>query len=416
MCGLTRQCASSAHSDAPSVRAHCHRDRAFDRLDDIGEADLRAPALPARSRRPRHERWSAARSGKLAHQLLRRRKRNARLGRKLGRAEARARGPAGGGGHQNDRIIGKMAQAHVYQQFGAFQSDLGGLRSETQPRRDARRPRMLRMLAMTDAACALLSAHPSADVPARRREARIGRRSPCSSCEPAPASRRSRHPRRRSKRGRGTRLSQSGRARRRLRQGRRGLRADARRSASASSKSGPSRRARRRAIRSRGCSGSPKIEAVINRMGFNNRGQADALARLSKRYRTRGLVGVNVGANKDSADRIADYVAGVRAMSAGRRLSHDQHQLAQYAGSAAAAGRGRARGRCLPPLRKSRSGRTADLPEGRAGPWRGRARADRPRRHRAQDRRDHRLQHHGVAAAAEVAHARAKRAAFQARR
>ncbi|HEX2762508.1 MAG TPA: quinone-dependent dihydroorotate dehydrogenase [Allosphingosinicella sp.] len=51
--------------------------------------------------------------------------------------------------------------------------------------------------------------------------------------------------------------------------------------------------------------------AVINRMGFNNRGQAAALPRLHAR-RT-GLVGVNIGANKDSADRIADYVAGVRA-------------------------------------------------------------------------------------------------------
>jgi dihydroorotate dehydrogenase len=55
--------------------------------------------------------------------------------------------------------------------------------------------------------------------------------------------------------------------------------------------------------------------AVINRMGFNNRGQAEALGRLRRRYRTRGIVGVNIGANKDSADRIADYVAGVRAMS-----------------------------------------------------------------------------------------------------
>jgi len=35
---------------------------------------------------------------------------------------------------------------------------------------------------------------------------------------------------------------------------------------------------------------------------------------LSKRAR-RGIVGVNIGANKDSADRIADYVAGVKAMS-----------------------------------------------------------------------------------------------------
>jgi dihydroorotate dehydrogenase len=55
--------------------------------------------------------------------------------------------------------------------------------------------------------------------------------------------------------------------------------------------------------------------AVINRMGFNNQGQAAALERLKKRYRTSGVVGVNVGANKDSADRIADYVTGIRAMT-----------------------------------------------------------------------------------------------------
>ena len=54
--------------------------------------------------------------------------------------------------------------------------------------------------------------------------------------------------------------------------------------------------------------------AVINRLGFNNRGQAAALDRLSKRSR-RGIVGVNIGANKDSADRIADYALGVRAMA-----------------------------------------------------------------------------------------------------
>jgi dihydroorotate dehydrogenase len=54
--------------------------------------------------------------------------------------------------------------------------------------------------------------------------------------------------------------------------------------------------------------------AVINRMGFNNEGQAAALKRLEWRW-GKGIVGVNIGANKDSADRIADYVAGVRAMS-----------------------------------------------------------------------------------------------------
>ncbi len=54
--------------------------------------------------------------------------------------------------------------------------------------------------------------------------------------------------------------------------------------------------------------------AVINRMGFNNRGQAAALERLAKRPR-RGVVGVNIGANKDSADRIADYAVGVGTMA-----------------------------------------------------------------------------------------------------
>ena len=55
-------------------------------------------------------------------------------------------------------------------------------------------------------------------------------------------------------------------------------------------------------------------EGVINRMGFNNDGQQAALTRLQRRKR-RGIVGVNIGANKDSIDRVADYVAGVRTMS-----------------------------------------------------------------------------------------------------
>lgn len=53
--------------------------------------------------------------------------------------------------------------------------------------------------------------------------------------------------------------------------------------------------------------------ALINRLGFNNGGQAAALTRLARR-RTVGIVGVNIGANKDSADRIGDYRTGVRAM------------------------------------------------------------------------------------------------------
>jgi dihydroorotate dehydrogenase len=52
--------------------------------------------------------------------------------------------------------------------------------------------------------------------------------------------------------------------------------------------------------------------AVINRMGFNNGGFERAKVRLAGRRR--GIVGVNVGANKDSGDRIADYAAGAREM------------------------------------------------------------------------------------------------------
>ncbi|WP_324809512.1 quinone-dependent dihydroorotate dehydrogenase [Sphingomonas sp. LY29] len=54
--------------------------------------------------------------------------------------------------------------------------------------------------------------------------------------------------------------------------------------------------------------------AVINRMGFNNDGQQVALERLRKRER-RGIVGVNIGANKDAADRIADYADGIARMA-----------------------------------------------------------------------------------------------------
>jgi dihydroorotate dehydrogenase len=49
-------------------------------------------------------------------------------------------------------------------------------------------------------------------------------------------------------------------------------------------------------------------EAVINRMGFNNDGADTVLRRLAGRAHLSGIVGVNVGANKDSADRVADYV------------------------------------------------------------------------------------------------------------
>ena len=59
----------------------------------------------------------------------------------------------------------------------------------------------------------------------------------------------------------------------------------------------------------------PADRGVINRMGFNNEGQAAALRRLEARAGRPGILGVNIGANKDSADRVADYVAGIEAFS-----------------------------------------------------------------------------------------------------
>jgi len=49
-------------------------------------------------------------------------------------------------------------------------------------------------------------------------------------------------------------------------------------------------------------------EGVINRLGFNSEGAAAVLRRLAARADKGGIVGVNIGANRDSTDRIADYV------------------------------------------------------------------------------------------------------------
>ena len=55
--------------------------------------------------------------------------------------------------------------------------------------------------------------------------------------------------------------------------------------------------------------------AVINRMGFNNGGAAAAAGRLAARAGRPGVVGINIGANKDSVDRIADYATMTRLMA-----------------------------------------------------------------------------------------------------
>ncbi|QGN55205.1 quinone-dependent dihydroorotate dehydrogenase [Novosphingobium sp. Gsoil 351] len=58
-----------------------------------------------------------------------------------------------------------------------------------------------------------------------------------------------------------------------------------------------------------------KDRAVINRMGFNNAGAEAMLARLKARAGQAGVIGVNIGANKDSPDRIADYAQLARLMA-----------------------------------------------------------------------------------------------------
>ena len=50
--------------------------------------------------------------------------------------------------------------------------------------------------------------------------------------------------------------------------------------------------------------------AVINRMGFNNQGLDAFSTRLSRRGA--GVIGANIGANKDSPDRVVDYVTGLK--------------------------------------------------------------------------------------------------------
>ena len=58
---------------------------------------------------------------------------------------------------------------------------------------------------------------------------------------------------------------------------------------------------------------STSDRAIINRLGFNNEGQEMALSGLMDR--PQGIVGVNIGAGRDSEDRIADYVSGIERMA-----------------------------------------------------------------------------------------------------
>ena len=60
-------------------------------------------------------------------------------------------------------------------------------------------------------------------------------------------------------------------------------------------------------------------EALINRLGFNNCGAKDALKRIKKNPQT-GLLGINIGPNKDSQNREQDYLIGLRSF----------HKVADY--------------------------------------------------------------------------------------
>lgn len=55
--------------------------------------------------------------------------------------------------------------------------------------------------------------------------------------------------------------------------------------------------------------------AVINRLGLNSEGAAAVLRRLAARAHHGGIVGINIGANRDSTDRTADYVRLVEAFA-----------------------------------------------------------------------------------------------------
>ncbi len=59
----------------------------------------------------------------------------------------------------------------------------------------------------------------------------------------------------------------------------------------------------------------PEARAVINRMGFNNKGAQAAQVKLAARVGRSGIVGVNLGKNKEVEDAASDYVLGIRALA-----------------------------------------------------------------------------------------------------
>ena len=95
------------------TRADCHRDRSFDGLHDVSERDLRSVPRQGEAASRTANTGQQALRGQAAHELLGGRQGHTGLQRELTRAKARASLPASGSGHDHDRIIGEMGQAHI---------------------------------------------------------------------------------------------------------------------------------------------------------------------------------------------------------------------------------------------------------------------------------------------------------------
>src|SRR4029453_1346931 len=120
----------------------------------------------------------------------------------------------------------------------------------------------------------------------------------------------------------------------------------------------------------------PDDRGVINRMGFPGQGIDAVRSRLAMRPR-RGFIGVNVGANKDSTDRAADYVIGCKALAQYADYLVCNVSSPNTPGLRNPAGPRRARR----PL-EARAGRHSRQAGAAAGQDRARCHRRRPRRHR----------------------------------
>jgi dihydroorotate dehydrogenase len=105
----------------------------------------------------------------------------------------------------------------------------------------------------------------------------------------------------------------------------------------------------------------PADQGLINRLGFNNEGFAAVRARLAARGSRRGILGVNIGANRDSKDRIVDYLSGIETFS-----THASYLVINVSSPN------------TPGLRELQAGRGLDVLLGRAVAPRDRAPVPRP--------------------------------------